>query len=124
MKVSLAYTPDSVWRNRSEFLSVREAIVQFLTQKWSKGLNYRLAKELWSFHDNRISVHFAYESHDDPGHWIRSYGTENWEFDSQGFMQRRIASINDVPILESEGKFHWSPGRRPDDHPGLTDPNL
>jgi nuclear transport factor 2 (NTF2) superfamily protein len=124
VKVSLAYTPDSVWRNRSEFLSGREAIVQFLTRKWRKELDYRLVKELWSFHDNRISVRFAYESHDDSGNWIRSYGNENWEFDSQGFMQRRIASINDVPILESERKFHWSPGRRPDDHPGLTDLNL
>jgi nuclear transport factor 2 (NTF2) superfamily protein len=123
-KVSLAYTPDSAWRNRSEFLSGREAIVKFLTQKWSKELDYRLVKELWSFHDNRIAVRFAYESHDGSGNWTRSYGNENWEFDSQGFMQRRIASINDVPILESERKFHWSPGRRPDDHPGLTDLNL
>jgi uncharacterized protein len=122
--VSLAYTPDSVWRNRSDFLSGREAIVQFLTQKWCKELDYRLVKELWSFHDNRIAVRFAYESHDDSGNWTRSYGNENWEFDSQGFMQRRIASINDMPILESERKLQWVSGRRPNDHPGLTDLNL
>lgn len=121
VKVSLAYTPDSVWRNRSEFLSGREAIVQFLTQKWNKELDYRLVKELWSFHNNRIAVRFAYESHDDRGNWTRSYGNENWEFDAQGFMQCRIASINDVPILESERMYHWPPGRRPDDHPGLSD---
>ena len=124
LKVSLAYTPDSVWRNRSEFLSGREAIIQFLTQKWRKELDYRLVKELWSFHNDRIAVRFAYESHDESGNWTRSYGNENWEFNSQGFMQRRIASINDVPILESERKLHWSSGRRPDDHPSLTDLNL
>tara|TARA_R110002073_G_scaffold74609_6_gene182489 strand:- start:1673 stop:2152 length:480 start_codon:yes stop_codon:yes gene_type:complete len=124
VKVSLAYTPDSVWRNRSEFLSGREAIVQFLTQKWRDEQDYHLVKELWSFYDNRIAVRFAYESHDGSGNWTRSYGNENWEFDSQGFMQRRIASINDLPILESERKFRWSSGRRPDDHPSLTELNL
>ena len=119
-RVSLAYTPDSVWRNRSTFLSGRAAIVQFLTQKWIKELDYRLIKELWAFHENRIAVRFAYEWHDDSGHWYRSYGNENWEFDPQGFMQRRIASINDLPIQESERKYHWPLGRRPDDHPTLS----
>jgi uncharacterized protein len=123
-RVSLAYTPDCIWRNRSEFLSGREAIVQFLTQKWNKELDYRLIKELWAFNDNRIAVRFAYEWHDDSGHWYRSYGNENWEFDPHGFMQRRIASINDLPILESERKYHWPLGRRPDDHPPLTDLDL
>lgn len=120
VKVSLAYTPDCVWRNRSEFLSGREAIVEFLTRKWSRELDYRLIKELWAFHDNRIAVRFAYEWHDDSGNWYRSYGNENWEFDAQGFMQRRIASINDLRISASERKFHWPTGRRPDDHPGLS----
>lgn len=119
-RVSLAYTPDSVWRNRSTFLSGRAAIVQFLTHKWIKELDYRLIKELWAFHENRIAVRFAYEWHDDSGHWYRSYGNENWEFDPQGFMQRRIASINDLPIRESERKYHWPLGRRPDDHPTLS----
>lgn len=123
-RVSLAYTPDSVWRNRSEFLSGREAIVRFLTRKWRKELDYRLIKELWTFHENRIAVRFAYEWHDDSNHWYRSYGNENWEFNEHGFMQRRIASINDLPILESERKYHWTPGRRPDDHPTLTELNL
>lgn len=123
-RVSLAYTQDSVWRNRSEFLSGREAIVQFLTRKWGKELDYRLIKELWAFHDNRIAVRFAYEWHDDPGRWYRSYGNENWEFDEQGFMQRRIASINDLSIAESKRKFHWPSGRRPDDHPTLAELNL
>lgn len=123
-KVSMAYTPDSVWRNRSEFLSGREAIVQFLTRKWTKELSYRLIKELWAFHNNRIAVRFAYEWHDDADNWYRSYGNENWEFDERGFMRRRIASINDLPISENERKFHWSPGRRPDNHPSLTDLNL
>ena len=99
-KVSLAYTPNSVWRNRSEFLTGRDAIVQFLTRKWNKELGYRLIKELWAFHANRIAVRFAYEWHDDSGNWFRSYGNENWEFDEHGFMQRRIASINDLPIQE------------------------
>ena len=119
-RVSLAYTQDSVWRNRSEFLSGREAIVEFLTRKWSKELDYRLIKELWAFHANRIAVRFAYEWHDDAGQWWRSYGNENWEFDAHGFMQRRIASINDLSIHESERKYHWPSGRRPDDHPALS----
>lgn len=119
-RVSLAYTPDSVWRNRSEFLAGRHAIVQFLTGKWSRELDYRLIKELWAFHANRIAVRFAYEWHDDAGNWFRSYGNENWEFDEQGLMQRRIASINDLPIQESDRKFHWPLGRRPDDHPSLS----
>ncbi|MCX7165532.1 MAG: nuclear transport factor 2 family protein [Rhodocyclales bacterium] len=123
-RVSLAYTPDSVWRNRSEFLSGREAIVQFLTRKWNRELDYRLIKELWAFHGNRIAVRFAYEWHDDSGHWWRSYGNENWEFDPQGFMQRRMASINDLPIQESERKYHWPLGRRPDDHPTLSELDL
>lgn len=123
-RVSLAYTPDSVWRNRADFLSGREAIVQFLTRKWNKELDYRLIKELWAFHDNRIAVRFAYEWRDDSGHWFRSYGNENWEFDSNGLMQRRIASINDLPIQESERKYHWSLGRRPDDHPTLSELGL
>lgn len=124
VKVSLAYTPDCVWRNRSEFLSGREAIVQFLTRKWKKELDYRLIKELWAFHENRIAVRFAYEWHDDLDNWYRSYGNENWEFDKNGFMQRRIASINDLPISAGERKFHWQLGRRPDDHPTLTELNF
>lgn len=124
IKVSLAYTPDCVWRNRSEFLSGREAIVQFLTRKWAEELDYRLIKELWAYCDNRIAVRFAYEWHDDSGRWYRSYGNENWEFDNNGFMQRRIASINDLPIADSERKLHWPLGRRPDDHPTLTELNL
>lgn len=123
-KVSLAYTTDSVWRNRAEFLSGREAIVQFLQRKWSRELDYRLIKELWAFHENRIAVRFAYEWHDDSGNWFRSYGNENWEFDEYGFMRRRIASINDLPIAESERKYHWPLGRRPDDYPGLSDLGL
>jgi len=119
-RVALAYTPDSVWRNRAEFFTGREAIVQFLTRKWSKELEYRLIKELWAFHGNRIAVRFAYEWHDDSGHWFRSYGNENWEFDEKGYMRRRIASINDLPINEKDRKYHWSLGRRPDDHPGLS----
>jgi nuclear transport factor 2 (NTF2) superfamily protein len=124
VKVSLAYTSDSVWRNRSEFLAGRAAIVEFLTRKWNKELDYRLVKELWACLDNRIAVRFAYEWHDDSGHWFRSYGNENWEFDEQGFMRRRIASINDAPIAETERKFHWPLGRRPDDHPGLSEMGL
>jgi len=123
-RVSLAYTPDSTWRNRAEFLAGREAIVAFLTRKWSRELDYRLIKELWAFHSNRIAVRFAYEWHDDSGQWYRSYGNENWEFDEHGFMQRRIASINDLPILEAERKFHWAAGRRPDDHPSLSELGL
>ena len=123
-RVALAYTRDSVWRNRSEFFSGREAIERFLVRKWSKELDYRLIKELWAFHDNRIAVRFAYEWHDDSGNWFRSYGNENWEFDEQGYMRRRIASINDLPIVEQDRKYHWPLGRRPDDHPGLSDLGL
>ncbi len=123
-RVSLAYTQDSIWRNRAEFLQGREAIQQFLARKWAKELEYRLIKELWAFHENRIAVRFAYEWHDDSGNWFRSYGNENWEFDEHGYMRRRIASINDVPIQASERKYHWPLGRRPDDHPGLSDLGL
>ncbi len=123
-KVSLAYTPDSHWRNRSEFINGRAEIVAFLARKWSKELDYRLVKELWAFTENRIAVRFAYEWHDDSGNWFRSYGNENWEFDPDGLMARRIASINDLHILESARKFHWPLGRRPDDHPGLGDLGL
>ena len=123
-RVSLAYTPDSVWRNRSEFLTGRESIVQFLTRKWNKELDYRLIKELWTFQGNRIAVRFAYEWHDDSGNWFRSYGNENWEFDEQGYMRQRIASINDLPIRESDRKYRWPLGRRPDNHPGLSDLGL
>ena len=123
-RVSLAYSSDSVWRNRVEFLQGREAIVQFLTGKWARELDYRLIKELWSFTDHRIAVRFAYEWHDDTGAWFRSYGNENWEFDENGFMQRRIASINDLLIRDAERKFRWPLGRRPDDHPGLSELGL
>jgi nuclear transport factor 2 (NTF2) superfamily protein len=123
-RVALAYTPDSHWRNRAEFLQGRDAIVAFLTRKWDRELDYRLIKELWNFHDNRIAVRFAYEWHDDSGNWFRSYGNELWEFDARGLMRRRVASINDAPISESERKYHWAPGRRPDDHPGLSDLGL
>jgi nuclear transport factor 2 (NTF2) superfamily protein len=119
-RVSLAYTPDSAWRNRTEFFSGRKAIVEFLQRKWAKELEYRLIKEIWAFHDNRIAVRFAYEWRDDSGHWFRSYGNENWEFDENGLMRRRIASINDLPIAETERKYRWPLGRRPDDHPGLS----
>jgi nuclear transport factor 2 (NTF2) superfamily protein len=120
-RVSLAYTQNSHWRNRSTFLAGRDAIVEFLTQKWATELEYRLIKELWAFHGNRIAVRFAYESHDGSGRWRRSYGNENWEFDALGLMRRRIASINDLPIEASDRKFHWPLGRRPDDHPSLSD---
>lgn len=123
-KVALAYTEDSIWRNRAEFFAGREKIVQFLTRKWNKELDYRLIKELWTFQGNRIAVRFAYEWHDDSGNWFRSYGNENWEFDDQGYMRRRIASINDLPLKERDRKFHWTLGRRPDDHPGLSDLGL
>lgn len=123
-RVSLAYTPDSVWRNRAEFLSGRDEIVQFLKRKWSKELDYRLIKELWAFDGNRIAVRFAYEWHDDSGQWFRSYGNENWEFSDAGFMQRRMASINDLPIKETERKFLWPLGRRPEDHPTLSELGL
>lgn len=119
-KVSLAYTPDSRWRNRSEFVNGRAEIVAFLTRKWSRELDYRLIKELWSFNGNRIAVRFAYEWHDDSGNWYRSYGNENWEFDDRGLMKVRHASINDLPIKESDRKYRWTLGRRPDDHPGLS----
>jgi hypothetical protein len=123
-RVALAYTVDSVWRNRAEFPKGRQEIVQFLTRKWNKELDYRLIKELWAFGGNRIAVRYAYEWHDDSGHWFRSYGNENWEFDEHGFMHRRFASINDCPIKESERKYHWPLGRRPDDHPGLSELGL
>lgn len=123
-RVALGYTPDSIWRNRAEFFAGREAIVQFLTRKWNRELDYRLIKELWAFHGNRIAVRFAYEWHDDSSNWFRSYGNENWEFDDQGYMRRRIASINDLPIKEMERKFRWPIGRRPDDHSGLSDLGL
>jgi nuclear transport factor 2 (NTF2) superfamily protein len=123
-RVSLVYTIDSQWRNRAEFLSGREAIVRFLQRKWARELDYRLIKELWAFHEARIAVRFAYEWRDDSGNWFRSYGNENWEFNEHGLMQRRIASINDLPIRETERKFRWPLGRRPDDHPGLSDLGL
>ena len=123
-RVSLAYAPDCVWRNRSEFLQGRPAIVRLLIRKWNKELDYRLIKELWACAGNRIAVRFAYEWRDDSGNWFRSYGNENWEFDANGLMQRRLASINDLPIREAERKFHWPLGRRPDDHPGLSDLGL
>jgi uncharacterized protein len=123
-KVSLAYTEGSRWRNRAEFIEGRAAIQAFLTRKWARELDYRLIKELWAFTDNHIAVRFAYEWRDDSGSWFRSYGNENWEFDAHGFMQRRIASINDLPIAEVARLFRWPLGRRPDDHPGLTDLGL
>ena len=123
-KVCLAYTIDSVWRNRSEFISGREAIIEFLTRKWQHELDYRLIKEMWAFTENRIAVRFAYEWHDDSGNWFRSYGNENWEFAENGLMKRRIASINDVVLAEGDRKYHWPLGRRPDDHPGLSDLGL
>lgn len=119
-KVSLAYTPDSQWRNRSEFIDGRDQIVAFLQRKWARELEYRLIKELWAFHDSRIAVRFAYEWCDDSGNWFRSYGNENWEFDQSGLMSKRFACINDLPITQSERMFHWPQGRRPDDHPGLS----
>ncbi len=123
-KVSLAYTEDSVWRNRSQFLQGRDAIVQFLTRKWAKELDDRLIKELWAYGDRRIAVRFAYEWHDNAGNWYRSYGNENWEFADNGLMQRRIASINDLLITLTDRKYHWPLGRRPDDHPSLSDLDL
>lgn len=124
VKVSLAYTPDSRWRNRSEFPVGREQIVEFLTRKWNKELEYRLIKELWAFTDNRIAVRFAYEWRDETGQWYRSYGNENWEFSAEGLMQTRHASINDLAIAESDRLFHWQHGPRPDDHPGLSELGL
>lgn len=123
-RVSMVYTPDSQWRNRAEFPRGRAEIVEFLTRKWAKELDYRLIKELWAFDGNRIAVRFAYEWHDDAGHWFRSYGNENWQFDDYGLMALRYASINDLPILESERKFFWPLGRRPDDYASLSDLGL
>jgi len=124
VKVSLAYTEDSAWRNRAEFFTGRAKIVEFLTRKWQRELDYRLIKELWAFHDNRIAVRFQYEYHDDSGNWFRAYGNENWEFDENGLMRRRQASINDVPIKQSDRKFLWPQGPRPKDFPGLTELGL
>ena len=123
-KVALAYTPDSRWRNRAEFPVGRKEIDEFLTRKWNKELDYRLIKELWAYTENRIAVRYAYEYHDDSGNWFRAYGNENWEFDEDGYMAFRHASINEMPITEEERKFHWPLGRRPYDHPGLSDLGL
>ncbi len=123
-RVSMVYTPDSQWRNRAEFPKGRAQIVEFLTRKWAKELDYRLIKELWAFDRNRIAVRFAYEWHDDAGNWFRSYGNENWQFDANGLMELRFASINDLPISETERKFFWPLGRRPDDHASLSDLGL
>ncbi|SDH17851.1 hypothetical protein SAMN04487926_102424 [Paraburkholderia steynii] len=123
-KVALVYSTDTWWRNRAEFVQGREEARAFLERKWSKEFEYRLIKELWAFTDNRIAVRFAYEWRDDAGNWFRSYGNENWEFGPDGLMHHRHASINDLPIKESERKFHWPLGRRPDDHPGLSDLGL
>ena len=123
-RISLAYSEDSCWRNRSEFISGRSEIIAFLRRKWIRELDYRLIKELWSYDGNRIAVRFAYEWHDDSGNWFRSYGNENWQFNEQGLMTQRYASINDLPIKEDERLFRWPLGRRPDQHPGLTDLNL
>ncbi|MGE0416560.1 MAG: DUF1348 family protein [Acetobacteraceae bacterium] len=123
-RVALAYTPDSAWRNRAEFFSGRAAIAEFLARKWARELDYRLIKEVWAFHDNRIAVRFVYEWHDDSGSWFRSYGNEQWEFAPSGLMRRRQASINDLPIAATDRRFHWPLGRRPTDHPGLTELGL
>ena len=123
-RVVQVYTEDTIWRNRSEFPRGREEVRKFLQRKWAKELDYRLIKEVWAFAGNRIAVRFAYEWHDDSGHWYRSYGNENWEFNEQGFMQRRFASINDLPIKAEDRKFHWPLGRRPDDHATLSDLGL
>ena len=122
--IALAYSEDSRWRNRSERFQGREAIISFLTRKWQRELDYRLIKELWAYTDNHIAVRFAYEWHDDSGQWYRAYGNENWQFDSEGLMQQRHASINDLPITESDRLFHWPRGIRPDDHPSLTELGL
>ena len=124
VKVSMAYTEDSKWRNRAEIFQGRARIIEFLNRKWAREIEYRLIKEVWAHTDNRIAVRFAYEWKDDSGQWYRSYGNENWEFDENGLMQARHASINDLPIKESERKFHWPQGRRPDDHPGLSELGL
>ena len=123
-KVALAYTPDTRWRNRSEFLSGRDEVEAFLTRKWNTELDYRLIKELWAWHENRIAVRYAYEWRDDSGNWFRSYGNENWAFDENGLMAERHASINNLPISEEERLFRWPLGRRPDDHPGLSELGL
>ena len=123
-RVAGVYTPDTIWRNRAEFPRGRDEVRAFLARKWAKELDYRLVKELWAFTDNRIAVRFAYEWHDDSGQWYRSYGNENWEFNAEGYMQRRFASINDLPIAEADRKFFWPLGRRPDDHPSLSDLGL
>ena len=123
-RVSLVYTVDTVWRNRSEFVIGRDQVRNFLQRKWANELDYRLIKELWAFRGNRLAVRFAYEWHDDAGNWYRSYGNENWEFNEHGYMERRIASINDLAINESDRKFFWPLGRRPDDHPGLSELGL
>jgi uncharacterized protein len=123
-RVSLSYSLDSFWRNRAEFVRGRQAIVAFLTRKWTRELDYRLIKELWAFTDNRVAVRFAYESHDDTGTWFRSYGNENWEFDDDGLMRRRLACINDLPIKEADRRFFWPLGARPADHAGLSDLEL
>ncbi|MEX0285929.1 MAG: DUF1348 family protein [Paracoccaceae bacterium] len=123
-KVALAYTPDSAWRNRAEFPQGRAEIEAFLTRKWAKELDYRLIKELWTYEGNRIAVRYAYEYHDDSGNWFRAYGNENWEFDENGYMDRRFASINELPIREEDRLFRWPLGRRPDDHPSLSDLGL
>jgi len=123
-RVSLAYTLDSRWRNRAEFPVGREEIVAFLKRKWARELEYRLVKELWAFRENRIAVRFAYEYRDDSGNWFRAYGNENWQFDADGLMELRLASINELPIAEAERKFRWEQGRRPDEHPGLTELGL
>ncbi|MCX5528680.1 nuclear transport factor 2 family protein [Streptomyces bobili] len=123
-RVALAYSKDSRWRNRAEFATGRDEITAFLRRKWARELDYRLVKELWAFTENRIAVRFAYEWRDDAGNWFRSYGNENWEFDEDGLMRTRYASINDLPIRESERKFHWPQGRRPDDHPSLSELGL
>jgi len=123
-KVSLAYSVDSQWRNRAEFISGRDKIKLFLKNKWAKELDYRLIKEIWAYHNNRIAVRFAYEWHDADNNWFRSYGNENWEFDENGLMKKRIASINDLVIDESERMYHWPLGTRPDDHLGLTELGL
>jgi uncharacterized protein len=123
-RVAGVYTEDTLWRNRAEFPRGRAEVRAFLVRKWARELDYRLIKELWAFTENRIAVRFAYEWHDDSGQWYRSYGNENWEFNSDGYMQRRFASINDLPIQEADRKFHWPLGRRPDDHPSLSDLGL
>lgn len=123
-KVALAYTEDTRWRNRAEFANGRQQVEEFLSRKWNRELDYRLIKELWAYTDIRIAVRYAYEWHDDSGNWFRSYGNENWEFDANGLMQRRFACINDSPITESERLFHWPLGRRPDNHPGLSELGL